>query len=63
MDIYSAWKELKETVTELRDNGGTGSQKDICHFLANYMDTLERQIKESLTQQKEILTGKEIKRK
>ena len=44
MDIYGAWKQLKETVIELRDNEGTGSQKDICSFLINYMGILEKQI-------------------
>lgn len=47
MDIYEAWKQLKKTVIELRDNGGTGSQKDICSFLINYMGILEKQIIES----------------
>lgn len=47
MDIYEAWKQLKETIIELRDNGGTGSQEDICCFLVNYMRTLEKQIIES----------------
>ena len=47
MDIYEAWKQLKETVIELRDNEGTGSQKDICCFLINYMGILEKQIIES----------------
>ena len=38
------WKELKETIIELRDNGGTGTQQEVCNFLANYMDILEKQM-------------------
>ena len=38
------WQELKETIIELRDNNGTGTQQEVCKFLANYMDTLEKQI-------------------
>lgn len=42
MDIR-LWYELKETIKELNENGGTGSQKDITKFLLNYMDILEKQ--------------------
>ena len=38
------WRELKETITELRDNDGTGTQQEVCKFLANYMDVLEKQM-------------------
>lgn len=38
------WNELKETIEELRDNNGTGTQKDICKFLINYMNLLEKQV-------------------
>lgn len=38
------WNELKETIEELRDNGGTGTQKGICKFLMNYMNLLEKQV-------------------
>ena len=41
------WQELKETIIELRDNDGTGTQQEICKFLANYMETLEKQMQES----------------
>ena len=41
------WQELKETITEMRDNGGTGTQQEVCKFLANYMKTLEKQMQES----------------
>lgn len=40
------WQELKATITEMRDNGGTGTQQDVCRFLINYMETLEKQIQE-----------------
>lgn len=38
-----SWTELKETIEELKDNGGNGSQKDICTFLFNLMNILEEQ--------------------
>ena len=38
------WKELKETIIELRDNDGAGTQQEVCKFLANLMDVLEKQI-------------------
>lgn len=41
------WQELKETITEMRDNDGTGTQQEVCKFLANYMETLEKQMQES----------------
>ena len=40
------WQELKETITEMRDNDGTGTQREICKFLADYMETLEKQMQE-----------------
>ncbi len=40
------WQELKETVTEMRDNDGTGTQQEVCKFLANLMDILEKQMQE-----------------
>ena len=40
------WQELKETITEMRDNDGTGTQQDVCKFLINYMDVLEKQMQE-----------------
>lgn len=42
--MIEQWQELKETITELRDNNGTGTQQEICKFLANMMDNLEKQI-------------------
>lgn len=36
------WQELKETIIEMRDNDGTGTQQEVCRFLANLMDVLER---------------------
>ena len=38
------WQELKETITEMRDNDGTGTQQEVCKFLVNYMDVLEKQM-------------------
>ena len=38
------WRELKETITEMRDNDGTGTQQEVCKFLANLMDVLEKQM-------------------
>ena len=40
------WQELKETITEMRDNDGTGTQQEVCKFLANYMEVLEKQMQE-----------------
>ena len=45
------WQELKETITELRDNDGTGTQQEVCKFLANLMDVLEKQMQEPKTGQ------------
>ena len=41
------WQELKETIIEMRDNNGTGTQQETCKFLSNLMDILEKQIQES----------------
>lgn len=41
------WKELKETITEMRDNDGTGTQQEVCKFLVNLMNVLEKQISNS----------------
>ena len=43
------WQELKETITELRDNNGTCTQQEVCKFLANLMDVLEKQMQEQRT--------------
>lgn len=45
--MIEQWKELKETITEFRDNDGSCTQQEICEFLINYMNILERQIQES----------------
>lgn len=42
--MIEQWQELKETIIELRDNDGTGTQQEVCKFLANYMDILEKQM-------------------
>lgn len=36
------WQELKETIIELRDNDGTGTQQEVCKFLANLIDVIEQ---------------------
>ena len=41
------WKELKETIIELRDNNGWGTQQEVCKFLVNYMDILEKQMSDT----------------
>ncbi|MBR2549453.1 MAG: hypothetical protein IKE92_05435 [Clostridiales bacterium] len=43
------WQELKETITEMRDNDGTGTQQEVCKFLVNLMDILEKQMQEPKT--------------
>lgn len=43
------WQELKETITELRDNDGTSTQQEVCKFLVNYMEVLEKQKQEPKT--------------
>jgi len=48
------WQELKETIVELRDNDGTGTQQEVCKFLANLMDVLENQMSSSENQNKWI---------
>ncbi len=45
------WQELKETITELRDNDGTATQQEVCKFLVNYMEVLEKQMQEPKTDQ------------
>lgn len=40
------WRELKETITEMRDNDGTGTQQEVCKFLADYMEVLEKQMQQ-----------------
>ena len=41
------WQELKETIIEMRDNDGTSTQQEVCKFLANLMDVLEKQMSSS----------------
>lgn len=40
------WQQLKETITELRDNDGTGTPQELCKFLVNYMNILEKKMQE-----------------
>lgn len=42
--MIEQWQELKETIIEMRDNDGTGTQQETCKFLANLMDVLEKQM-------------------
>ena len=44
--MIEQWQELKETIIEMRDNDGTGTQQEVCKFLVNYMGVLEKQIQE-----------------
>lgn len=41
-DMKEKWEELKETITELRDNKGTCTQQEVCSFLVSYMNVLEK---------------------
>lgn len=43
------WQELKETITEMRDSNGTCTQQEVCKFLVNYMEILEKQMQEPTT--------------
>lgn len=47
--ISEQWQELKETILEMRDNDGTGTQQEVCKFLANLMNVLEKQMQEPKT--------------
>ena len=44
--MIEQWQELKDTIIELRDSNGTGTQLDVCKFLVNYMGILEKQMQE-----------------
>ena len=44
--MIKQWNELKASITELRDSGGTGTQQDVCKFLVNMMEALEKQMQE-----------------
>lgn len=39
------WNELKETIIELRDNGGMGTQHVVCKFLVTLMEVQEHNYK------------------
>ena len=39
-----AWKQLKETIIELRDCGGQSNQQELCKFLIKYIEVLEKDI-------------------
>ena len=38
------WNELRSTITEMRDNNGTGSQQHVCRFLVNLMSVIEEKL-------------------
>lgn len=42
--MIKQWNELKSTITELRDSGGTGTQQEVCEFLVNLMNVLQKQM-------------------
>lgn len=50
--MINQWNELKVTIIELRDNDGAGTQQEVCKFLANLMDILEKQMEEQKTKTK-----------
>ncbi len=49
------WQELKETIMELRDSKGKCTQQEVCKFLINYMEILEKQISYNNNKQISIL--------
>jgi hypothetical protein len=61
--MIEQWNELKASITELRDNGGTGTQQDVCEFLVNMMDALEKQMQEPerICVAKVTLTDEQVK--
>ena len=40
------WRELKETIIAMRDSDGKCTQQEVCVFLINYMEVLEKQRQE-----------------
>lgn len=40
--LSEAWEEMRETIAEMRDSGGTANQEEVCRFLLNLMDQKER---------------------
>ena len=44
--MIKQWNELKASITELRDSGGTGTQQEICGYLVSLMVVLEKQMQE-----------------
>lgn len=53
--MIDQWRELKETITELRDNDGTATQQEVCKFLENYMGVLEKQMIDPIDRVLEII--------
>ena len=44
--MIKQWNELKASITELRDSGGTGTQQEVCGYLVSLMVVLEKQMQE-----------------
>ncbi len=43
-EMKQKWQKLKETIIEMRDNDGARTQHEVCEFLVNYMEILEKWI-------------------
>lgn len=50
--MQEQWQELKDTIIELRDNDGTATQQEVCKFLVNLMEILEKQVADNETKAK-----------
>lgn len=37
------WRQLRETISEMVENGGAGTQEDVLRYLLKYMDVLENE--------------------
>lgn len=42
-DPWRKWNQLRDTISEMAENGGTGTQEDVCRYLLKYMDVLEQE--------------------
>ena len=41
--IADNWNQLRDTISEMAENGGDGTQEDVCRYLLKYMDVLEQE--------------------
>ncbi len=57
------WNELKATITDLRDNYGIGTQREVCGFLVRLMNKLEKQMNGSEEPNKWIPTSERLPEK